>query len=113
MSVKVTLNKAAVAARVQTASAKGTTIIANELLKDANYYCREDTGELERSAIRSSQPEKGLLIWNTPYAKKMYYIGSPSKDRNPNASLQWADRAAKENKDKYNRMLQKLVDQGV
>ena len=113
MSVKVTLNKAAVNARVQATSAKGTFIMANELLKDANYYCREDTGELIRSAINASQPEKGLLIWNTPYAKKMYYIGSPSKDRNPNASLQWADRAAKENKDKYNRMLQKLVDQGV
>lgn len=111
--VKVTLNKLAVKSRIHDLTEKGTFIISNEFLKDANYYCREDSGELERSAIRASQPEKGLLIWDTPYAKRTYYIGHPAKDKNPNASLMWAEIAATQNRDKYRRMLQKLIDQGV
>lgn len=113
MSVTVTLDKAAVRARVEAVSKRGTSIMANELLKDANHYCREDSGELERSAIRASRPEEGVLIWDTPYAKRTYYTGSPVKDRNPNASLMWAEKAAKENKEKYERMLSKVVKEEV
>lgn len=111
--VKVTLDKSVVMAKVLSASEKATAIVANELLKDANYYCREDTGELIKSSIRASQPEEGKLIWDTPYAKQMYYAGSPSKDTNPNASLLWAQKAADENREQYIEMAQKVIKEEV
>jgi hypothetical protein len=113
MGVRVTLDKAAVKARVEAASRKATIIVANELLKDSNYYCREDSGELKRSAIRASKLEEGKLIWNTPYAKRMYYIGNPVKDKNRNASLMWAQKAADNHREKYIKMAQKAVKEEV
>ena len=44
------------------------------------------------SALISSRPEDGLAVWDTPYAKKVYFTGEPSKDVNPNASLMWAQK---------------------
>lgn len=113
MGVRVTLNKAAVRARVHTASEKATFAITNEFVKDANFYCKEDTGELERSAIRASEPEKGLAVWDTPYAKRQFYTGKASHDKNPNATTLWAERAKKKNLAKYGRMAQKIINQEV
>lgn len=113
MRVKVEFNKSAVKARVEGAKNKGLTIITDAFVKDANFYCRQDSGELMRSAIRVSEPEKGRAIWDTPYAKRMYYTGTPAKDVNPNASLMWGHKAALQNNDKYQRMLQKIIDQEV
>jgi len=108
-NIEVTLDKNAVLLKINKMQGKTTKIIANELLKDSNYYAREDTGELIRSSIRASKLEEGELVWDTPYAKMMYYVGSPSKDTNPNASLLWAQKAADENKEKYQRMIDKLM----
>ena len=33
------------------------------------------------------------ISWNTPYARRVYYTGTPSKQANPNASLMWAEKA--------------------
>ena len=108
-NVEVTLDKNEIILRVKKMQGKATEIISNELLKDSNYFAREDTGELIRSSIRASRLEEGELIWDTPYAKRMYYVGNPSKDTNPNASLMWAQKAADKNKEKYQRMIDKLM----
>ena len=113
MSFKITFDKSAVKARIEDVKDKSIAIMCNEALKDANFYCREDSGELERSAIRASQPEKGLLIWETPYAPSVYYLGFPSTDKNANASLMWAHKGFENNRKKYERMLQKLADGGT
>ena len=64
----------------------------NKIAADSNYFCPEDTGDLQKSV----QPimGNGVLEWNTPYAKAQYY-GLPGKstDTNPNASLQWFEQA--------------------
>lgn len=107
--IEVVIDKAAVIGKIQVRNEKLRTIVANELLKDANYYCKQDSGELIRSSIRASKPEEGLLIWDTPYAKKQYYTGTASKDTNPNATIMWAHKAKDENKEKYERMMNKEV----
>jgi hypothetical protein len=112
MSVKISFDRDAVVAKISGINKASIPIIANEALKDANFYAREDTGELIRSSIRASDPDKGLLVWDTPYAKKMYYVGTPHTGKNPQASLMWAMKAAKENIRKYTRMLQAIVDGG-
>lgn len=108
-TVELQFDKSVLAAKIQTASEKGIAAVTNEALKDANYYAREDTGELIRSSIRASRPAEGELIWDTPYAKKMYYVGHPSTDTNPNASLLWAHRGYAENHKKYERILETVA----
>ena len=109
MKVTVTTDKAKIAARVKGASKKAQTVITNEFIKDANFYCREDTSMLIKSSIEHSRPAEGEAIWETPYAREVYYTGFPSTDTNPNASLMWAEKAAKQHKKKYGLMGQKIA----
>lgn len=113
MSVlRVRFNKKKVEARLSGICKKGTFILATELLKDANYYARMQSGELIRSSLRASEPEKGILRWDTPYARRVYYVGSPNAFTNPNASLMWAHRASKENRRKYLEIIKKIAEGG-
>lgn len=66
-----------------------------QVIKDSNYYCRQDQGTLIASSLIASRPEKGLVIWDTPYAKRVYYTGIPCLDVNPRASLMWFEEAKK------------------
>lgn len=114
MSVKVTHpNRTQLTTKIKTVADIGTTEICNEFIKDANFYCREDTSELINSSLRASRPEEGLAVWDTPYAKPMYYLGVPVTDKNPNASLMWGHKAETQNRGKYLRMLQKILDKLV
>lgn len=82
-------------------------MIASELLSDSSYYIPKEQGDLERSGIEYSDFDKGLLIWNVPYARRLYY--NPqfnfSKDANPNARGLWAEYAKNQNKKKYKRLM--------
>lgn len=109
-SIFVKTDIAAIKAKVEADKKKALPIITNEFIKDANFYCKEDSGELQRSAIKASRPEKGEAIWQTPYAKRQYYTGIPSTDRNPNASTLWAHKADAEHRAKYQKMLQKIIE---
>ena len=108
--VTVKLDKGAVKARVNTDMKQGVKEISNEFLKDSNYFVREDSSELQKSAIRASDPDNGILVWDTPYAKRVFYTGTPSKDKNPNASLMWCEKAKDKNKGKYKRMFQAIIN---
>ncbi|UYG93188.1 minor capsid protein [Cytobacillus firmus] len=73
----------------------------NDVLKDSNYFIPKDTGELERSSIRSSLIGKGRLYWSTKYARKLYY--NPDiifrKEVNPNAQALWFEAAKSRRKE--------------
>jgi hypothetical protein len=113
MSVRVTLDKAEVKARIEAAEKKAIPIIANEFLKNANYFCREDSSTLIKSSILASDLENGNLVWNTDYARKVYYTGIPSTDTNPEASLMWAHKAHTLYGKKYERMYNKIIKETV
>lgn len=94
MSVTVKFDKAACMARVKGAAEGKALLIASEqVLKDCNYYCKQDQGTLITSSITHSQLEKGKLIWKTPYAKKQYYLQTANTDVNSNASWMWCHKA--------------------
>lgn len=86
--------KAASASKVEEAFKRALYAAQEQIKTDCNFYCREDQGILKASAITQTDGGLGLQIsWNTPYAKRVYYTGKPSKDKNPNASLMWAHKA--------------------
>lgn len=113
MSVHIEFNKDAVLARVKAANEKALELVTGQFIKDANEYCPVDTETLRRSAITASKPKEGLAIWDTPYAKKRYYTGAPSRDRNPKASIMWAQKAMDGNKKTYQDTWQKIIKQEV
>ena len=76
-------------------------------------YVREDQGTLKDSALIASRPQDGLAIWDTPYAKRMYYTGTPSKDVNPQASLMWAEKGVKTHQKELNQIAQNAFTKGM
>ena len=72
---------------------KAQYILAEQVLKDSNFYIPKDTGALEVSSrIREDGEE---ISWNTPYARRLYYGVNYnfSTDVNPNARAQWFEHA--------------------
>ncbi len=113
MGISVELNKAAVAARIKAATQKAQIAMAEQALQDSNQYARHDQGQLIESSIIASQPDKGLLVWDTPYAKKVYYLGTPAKDVNPNASIMWVHKARAAHGKQWEDIAQKIIKKEV
>jgi hypothetical protein len=65
-----------------------------QIIKDSNYFCPQDEGYLQASAITASKVGEGELEWNMPYARAQYY-GLPNKatDKNINARVKWFEEA--------------------
>ncbi|MEH7105109.1 minor capsid protein [Bacillus velezensis] len=95
MRLNIRIEMGNVSRRINQFNREGQFLLSSEVLKDANYYAPQDTSNLIRSSQRSSDFEKGKLIWDTPYAKKLYYNPQYnfSKDRNPNARGLWFEAA--------------------
>lgn len=108
-TAKIDVNFSKIRQSIEVVNQKAIAAVATEALKDANYYARHDTGEMIRSSITASQPEKGMLVWDTPYANKVYLTGTPATDKNPNASLMWAHKGYSQNIGKYNEMVRKMM----
>ena len=71
----------------------GLPQLAAQALSDCNAFARDDSGTLIGSSAAASDLPNGVLRWATPYARRVYYTGSPSRARNPNASLRWCEKA--------------------
>lgn len=81
-----------------------------QVLTDCNYYVRVDQGILRDSAHAEQNGMELELSWNTPYAKRVYYTGTPSTDKNPNASLQWAEVAANNHSKEWAQIIEKAMN---
>lgn len=68
------------------------------VLRFANPYTPKDTGNLIASGTASSLPEKGVIIYSAPYAKKLYYGDHFKFDRTKNkkAGSRWIERMKRE-----------------
>ena len=86
-------------------------VVANQIRADCNRYVRVDVGTLRSSSYTASDLKRGKIIWNTPYAKRVYYTGHPSKDINAEASLRWCEVAKENHLQDWLRAAQKAVDE--
>ena len=73
----VDINYQAIQQKINQKTKKIKLVVSNEFLKDANYFCREDTGETKRSGIRFSLLTEGKIIWKTDYVRKIYNLVQP------------------------------------
>ncbi|MBU9711064.1 minor capsid protein [Evansella tamaricis] len=74
---------------------KAQEALDSQIVKDSNYYAPEDQEDLIKSGIRNTKPGTGKIIWDVPYAARLYYNPQYnfSKDKNPNAGGLWFERA--------------------
>ena len=70
-------------------SERGTYLLSSQILADSNRYARMDEGTMILSSLEKSNLQKGELVWDTAYAKRVYFTGTPSHDKNPSAELMW------------------------
>ena len=112
----IDFNVAKIASKIKAHIGTLQPVLDMQVMKDSNYYAPMDTGNLQASAITGTYFEhptkaltmpilqsgqmsvtagKGKVVWNTPYAKKMYYgVGyNFSKDSNTNAQAKWFEKA--------------------
>lgn len=111
--VTVTLDRSRVKTRIKAGIDKMIPAVAEQALADCNEYCRVDQGQLRQSSQTASDLKKGELVWNTPYAKKVYYTGEPSLYPNENASLKWCEKAHDIHGADWNKDAQKSFTEGM
>jgi len=109
MSVTVSTDIEAIKARIARDVEKMKFLVTTQALKDSNKYARRQSGELVKSSLTATDYKNGLLVWNTPYAKRVYWTGNPLGNKNPKARLMWADYAKK----KHNKMWLKIAQKGA
>ena len=92
--VRVTLDTGKLDRRL---SAQGFERLQEALAKrvafDARDYVPVESGTLRDSEAVNSDYEAGLVIWNTPYARRVYNLDSVRTVINPKATSHWCETA--------------------
>lgn len=90
MPVKILIDPAKVGARVQNVfDSEVLPALSEEILEDCNEYCKEDTHALIDSSNIHSRPKEGVLVWETPYAKRQYW--SIKTSLTPGRTWKWCE----------------------
>lgn len=113
--IKVTVDTKRITPKVLKATKGAIYPVSSQVLKDSNFYIPLDTGNMRDSSIRSSDLEKGKIVWDTPYARRMYY-GTHfrfSKYKNPRAQALWAEKAKSAHSREWARVAKKAVEKGL
>lgn len=108
--MKVNIPQHAIEAKITGAFKSSLPQLCEEILNDCNQYCKEDTGMLIASSYVHSKPAEGLLIWQTPYARRQYWeIRTAYKDVNPQASWKWCEVAKRHHLEQWQRQADALI----
>lgn len=124
-NVRVSFDKKSVKTRISGANGTALAITSQQALKDCNMYCPKDQNDLIKSSESHSQPEKGLLIWSTPYARYQYYgvvmvgrapkvaTNTPLKYTKPEARKMWAHYARSKHGEEWRQVYQDALRSGL
>ena len=104
MSVTFNLDVSKIMDNIETANEFAIAAMSQQVLADSNYYCKQDQGMLIASAINNPDTENGIIVWDTPYAQKQYYLENANTDKNPNAQMMWFHKAKDIHGDEWNKV---------
>lgn len=111
--VKIKTDLGAIEAKIKKGSELMTIAVTEAVIEYGNLYVRMDQGTLRDSSLIASDPKNGKAVWDTPYAKKVYYTGTPSKDVNQQASLMWAQKGVDTHKKELDQVAQNAFGKGM
>ena len=110
MSVTVNIKPELIAKKIDQLYEGQMEMLASQILRDCNEFCKMDTGTLILSSLIHSNLKKGKLVWQTPYAARQYYaIETAYKDVNHNASWRWVDVARSRHYEQWLRQAQAIT----
>lgn len=92
-------------------------LLDSQIVQDSSPYVPFRTGQLDESALRSSRIGEGEIIYDTPYARHMYYgvhyrTGKRfnfNKTHHPLASEQWFEQAKSAYLDKWQNAVKEIL----
>ena len=114
MPVKITFDNSRCVTRITNSFKTGLGALSGEILNDCNQYCKMDTGMLIASSYIHSKLDEGILIWQTPYARRQYWeIKTAVPDMNPQASWKWCEVAKRKHSEQWERQAQRLMDMNL
>jgi hypothetical protein len=112
LGFKVSTDVNGVLMRIQKNENRALPALSMQVLKDCNYYCKQDQGGLIASSLTASDLNSGILIWDTKYANRQYWLPATSTDVNANASYMWCHKAYNRFGKSWGILLQKLFEEG-
>lgn len=93
-NVKTTLNDAKIKADLNGKLKSCQAPLDAMVMTDSNYFVPLKTGTLQKSAIINTRLGSGVIVWRTPYARRLYYeYTKPATQKNPNACSKWFEAA--------------------
>lgn len=103
--MKMTINRAQVKAKIDGAWNKGLFALSSEILADCNEYVKRDQNTLRDSSLAASRLGKGILVWDTPYAKRQYWEIKTALT--PGTTWKWCETAKRKHKDQWQKKAQR------
>lgn len=88
---KAIFRQLALRSELKANAAKAQHVLDSSIIRDTDPFVPMDTGMLARSAETASAIGKGEIVYDTPYARRIYYGLELhiSKLHHPNASVLW------------------------
>lgn len=106
-NVRVEMDVNAAVARRAPLIKRAQAALDTQVIKDSNYYCPEQEGTLQSSALTASKIGEGKVSYATPYARNQYYnLPNKSHDKNPNARMKWFEEAKARHLEDWRRIAQ-------
>lgn len=112
VSVKIVRNAPAIQLKIDNGKKEAIIAVTEAVVQYGNIFVRVDQGTLKNSSLIASRPQEGKAVWDTSYAKKVYFKGNPSKDVNPQASLRWAEKGVSTYRKDIDRVAQNAFNKG-
>lgn len=111
---RLEINTQACLGRFSKKYSQAQKFLDNEVLKHCDPYVPMRTGNLVGSGIRGTDIGSGEVVYNAPYAKRMYYgVGlNFSKDKHPQACAQWFEKAKAVHKKEWLAGAEKIIKGG-
>lgn len=111
MPVKIEIDPNKCEARIKTAWDKGLFPLSSQVLGDCNQYVKIDQHTMEGSSYTASDLNKGILVWDTPYAKRQYWEIKTSLT--PGRTWKWCETAKRKYKADWGKLADKLLKENL
>ena len=111
MPVKIKIDPNQCAAKVEGAWGKGLYVLSSQILGDCNQFVKVDQHTMESSSYAASRLNEGVLVWDTPYAKRQYWEIKTSLT--PGRTWKWCETAKRKFKADWQKLGEKLLKENL
>lgn len=111
MKAELVINVGETCKRFEPRYHRAQIFLDSEVLRDSEPYVPKRTGNLILSGNTGTVIGSGKVVYNAPYARKVYYARSTdySEGKNPKACAQWFEAAKATKKSAWVNGVEKII----